>query len=78
MENVRKHCTIKFANSTERRNYLVFKPNYYSTKCFFEKSLATEMRKKAKMNKPVYLMCSTLDLIKIQLYEFCYDYVSKI
>lgn len=44
IENVRKHWNIKLANSTQRRKYLVFKPNYYSTKCFSQKSLAIEMR----------------------------------
>ena len=27
------------------------------------------------MNKPVYLRLSILELIKILMYEFCYDYL---
>ena len=35
-----------------------------------------EMRKvKAKMNKPIYLGLSILDISKITMYEFWYDYV---
>ena len=51
-------------------------PNYYKTKWFPEGLLATEMKKiKVKMNKPVYLDLSILELSKTLMYEFWYDYV---
>ena len=76
MENVRKHRNIKLATTEGRRNYLVSKPNYHTTKFFTENLLATELRKTQKlMNKPVYLDLSILDLIKTVMYEFWYDIV---
>ena len=46
-------------------------PNYHKTKWFSEKLLAIEMKKtKVKMNKPVYLGLSILEISKTLMYEF--------
>ena len=49
---------------------------------FSENVLAIEMKKqnkkqkaKVKMNKPVYLGMSILDISKMLMYKFCYDYI---
>ena len=34
MENLRKHREIKLVKTERRRDYLVSKPNYYTTKFF--------------------------------------------
>ena len=71
MENVRKHRDIKLVTTDKRRNKLASEPNYHTTKWFSENLLATEMRKtKVKMNKPVYLGMSILDISKTLMYEF--------
>ena len=51
-------------------------PNYHSTK-FFTENLIPIVVKKAKilMNEPVYLGLSILELSKILIHEFRYDYV---
>ena len=65
MENIRKHGDIK----------LVSEPNYHTNR-FSENLLATEMKKaKVKMNKPVYLGMSILDISKTLMYEFWYRYL---
>ena len=70
-ENVRKHRDIKPVTTNERRNYLVSEPNYRTAKCFSENLLAIEMKKiKVKMNKPVYLGLSVLEISKTLMYEF--------
>ena len=51
MENVRKHRDIKLVTTERRRNYLVSKPNYLTTKFFTEYLLAIEMKKKQKNKK---------------------------
>ena len=76
MENVRKHRDIKLVTTEKRRIKLVSEPNYDTTKQFSEKLLAIEMKKaKVKMNKPVYLGMSILDISKTLMYEFWYDYI---
>ena len=66
MENVGKHRYIKFVTTNRRRSYIVSEPNYHTTKWFSEKLLAIEMKKiKIKMNKPVYLGLSILEISKM-------------
>ena len=65
MENVRKHSDIKLVTADKRRNQLVSEPNYHTTKCFSENLMAIEMKKtKVKINKPIYLGLSILDMSK--------------
>ena len=76
MENVRKHRDIRLVTTDEKRNKLVSEPNYHTTKRFSENLLAIEMKKtKVKMNKPVYLGMSILDISKTLMYKFWYDYI---
>ena len=73
MENVRKYKDIKLVTTDKRR---VLEPNYHTKQRFSENFMATEMKKKkVKMNKPVYLGMSILDISKTLMYEFWYDYV---
>ena len=54
----------------------VMKPNFKSGVLFSENLMGCEMGKiKAVMNKPVYLGQAILDLSKIVMYEFHYDYM---
>ena len=74
---MRKHRHIKLVATEEKRSKLVSEPNYYTTKHFSENLLAIEMKKtKVKMNKPVYLGMSILDISKTLMYEFWYDYIN--
>ena len=76
MENVKKHRDIKLVTTDKRRNQLASEPNYHTIKCFSENLMAIEMKtKKVKMNKPIYLGMSILDISKTLMYEFWYDYV---
>ena len=76
MENMRKHINIKLVTTEGRRNYLVSEPNYHTWKFFTETLLSIEMRKtQIVINKSVYLGLSILDLSKIVMNEFWYDYV---
>ena len=72
----RKHKDIKLVTTERTRNYLVLEPNFHTTKFFTEKLLAIEMKKtEILMNKPVCLGLPILELSKILMYEFWYDYV---
>ena len=76
MDNVWKHRDIKLVTTDKRRNQLASEPNYHTTKYFSENLMAIEMKKtKVKMNKPIYLGMSILDISKTLMYEFWYDYI---
>ena len=77
MENVRKHRNFKLVTKERRRNYLVSEPNFHTAKFFTEHLSAIEVKKKTEIliNKPVHLGLSLLELSKILMYEFWYDYV---
>ena len=76
MENVRNHRDMKLVTSNKRRKRLVSEPNYYSHKTFSDHLMAIEMKKtRVKMTKPLYLGMSILDISKILMYKFWYDYI---
>ena len=76
LKNVRKHRDIKLLTTDKRRNQLVSEPNYHAIKWFSENLVAIEMKKtKVKMNKPICLGLSILEISKILMYEFWYDYM---
>ena len=78
MENIRKHRNIKLVTSRESYLKTVMKPNFKSGVCFDENLMGCEMGKtKVVMNKPVYLGQAILDLSKIVMYKFHYDYMKE-
>ena len=71
MENVRTHRDIKLVTRDQGRNQLALEPNYHTTKYFSENLLEIELKKKkVKMNEPVYISMSILDISKTLMYEF--------
>ena len=76
MENIRKHRNIKLVTTEEKYLRTVMKPNFKSGVLFGENLMGCEMGKiKVVRNKPVYLGQAILDLSKIVMYEFHYDYM---
>ena len=76
MENIRKHRNIGLVTTEEKYLCMVMKPNFKSEVLFGENLMGCEMGKiKVVMNKPVYLGQAILDLSKIVMYEFHYDYM---
>ena len=76
MENIRKHRNIKLVTTEEKYLHTVMCPNFKSGVLFGENLMGCEMGKiKVVMNKPVYLGQAILDLSKIVMYEFHYDYM---
>ena len=78
MENIRKHRNIKFVTNREAYLKLIMKKNFKSGVQFCENLMGCKMEKfKVVMNKPVYLGQAILDLSKIVMYEFHYDYMGS-
>ena len=76
MENVRKHRDIKLVTTDKKRSKLVSEANYHTMNYISEDLSIMEMKKtKVKMNRPIYLGLSILEISKILMYEFWYDYM---
>ena len=76
MENVRKHRDIKLVATDKKISKLVSEPNYHTMNYVSKNLSIIEMRRtKVKMNKPIYLGLSILEISKILTYEFWYDYM---
>ena len=62
----------------KKRSKLVSEPNYHTINLISEDLSIIEMKKtKVKMNKPIYLGLSILEISKILMYEFWYDYMKR-
>ena len=76
MENIRKHRDIKLVTTDKKRNKLVSEPNYHTINYISEDLSIIEVNKTGvRMNKPVYLGLSILDISKTLMYKFWYDYM---
>ena len=76
MENVRKHRDIKLVTTDKKSSKLVSELNYHTINYISENLSIIEMKRtKVKMNKPIYLGLSILEISKILMYEFWYDYM---
>ena len=76
MENIRKHRDIKLVTTDKNRNKLVSEPNCHTINYISEDLSIIEMNKtKIKMKKPIYLGLSILEISKLLMYEFWYDYM---
>ena len=71
MENIRKHRDIKLVATDKKRSKLVSEPNYHSINLISEDLSIIEMKKtKVKMNKPIYLGLSILEISKTLIMNF--------
>ena len=76
MENIRKHRDIKLVTTDKKRSKLVSEPTYHAINLISEDLSIIEMKKtKVKMNKPIYLGLSILEISKILMYEYWCDYM---
>ena len=76
MENIRNRVNVKLVNAGEQFKKLASKPNYESRKIFNENLISVHMKKTSlTMNKPVYLGMCILDLSKIIMFDFHYNYI---
>ena len=75
-ENIRKHRDIKLVTTDKKRSKLVSDPDYHTINLISEDLSIIEMKKtKVKMNKPINLGSPILEISKILMYEFWYDYM---
>ena len=77
MENIRNRVNVKLVNTEEKLKKLVAKPNFKGPPKIFNENLVSVHMKKTSltMNKPVYLGMCILDLSKIIMFDFHYNYI---
>lgn len=81
MENLRSRVNIMLANKwTGKRGagMLIAKPNFKKYKIFNENLVAIEFRKmRLMMSKPIIVGMAVLDISKITMYSFLYDFLKS-
>ena len=76
MENVRNRINVKLVINEKACNKLVKKSNFKSVNIFHENLIAVHMEKTTvRLNKPIQIGMTILDLSKTLMYRFHYDYV---
>lgn len=82
IENVRKRMDLKIVKSFEGRygaEYFISKPNYLRHTIFTENLVAVQMKRLSiNLNKPIYVGQVCLDLAKLHMCRFYYDFMRKI
>ena len=78
MENVRKRKDVQLVNTEERARKLVASPAFESFKHFGGDLVAVQrLKKKNLLNRPLYVGFTILELSKILMYEFHYEFIKK-
>ena len=76
MENKRKRCNIQLVANPDRMLRLAARPTYVSHKIFHENLVAVHYRQtKLLMDKPLYVGMCILELSKLLIYDFHYNYI---
>ena len=76
MENLRKRVDVKLVNNEKRLKKLTSMPNFHAFKIFNDDLAAIQMRKtKLYLNRPIYVGFSILEISKILMYDFHYNYI---
>ena len=77
MENVRCHQNINLYTDEELLKKQIAKPHFVDCKIYEDdKLVAVKMLKtEVTLNKPIYVGASILDLSKLHMYKFHYDYI---
>ena len=78
MENLRKRVDVKLvrAHETEKLRKLIAKPLFARHK-LFDNDLVALYKYKSKLNRPIYVGMSILELSKLLIYDFYYNEMQK-
>ena len=77
-ENMKKRSDIRLVTDDEKRRQLTNKPHCMNFRIFKENLAGVQLRKvKVQINKPFYVGFTVLELSKLLMYRFHYDYIKK-
>ena len=74
MENLRKRISVRLINNAEDFSKYTSKPTYITHKMFVKDYAAIQ---ESKLNKPIYVGFTVLDLSKWKMHDFSYDFIKK-
>lgn len=78
MENLRNHVNIQLVHTKKKFKKICAKPSFDRFKIFNEDLVGAENKiVKLKLNKPVYIGQTILDLSKLVMYDFHYNFMRK-
>ena len=78
MENMRKRIKIRITKTQKDFLEYASRPTYISHNIFGKRLVAiNEKKEQLTLNKPIYVGNTVLELIKLAMYKFYYDFVKK-
>ena len=76
MENIRKRCNVYLETDPNHLLRQTAKPTFVGCKIFHENLVAVNMKKeRLKLDKPSYVGMCILDLSKVLMYDFHYNFI---
>ena len=78
MENLRKRVDVRLVTNEKKLDKLTSKPIFVSSKIFNENLMAVhKVKETLTLNRPAYVGMCILDLSKMLMYDFHYNYIKK-
>ena len=78
MENLCKRVDVRLVTNEKKLDKLTSKPTYVSSKIFNENLMAVhKVKETLTLNRPAYVGMCILDLSKMLMYDFHYNYIKK-
>ena len=78
MENLRKRINVRLVNNVKEYKKYASRQSFVSQKIFSENVVAIhEIKPVLTLNKPIHVRFSILDLSKLLMYEFHYNYIKR-
>ena len=79
MKNLRKHRSVELVHTEKRLKKVAAKSTYKLHRIFCEDLVGVELnRLKLKLNKPIYIGMTVLDLSKYTMYDFYYNHLKRL
>lgn len=79
MENLRKHRSVELIHTETRLQKVSAKSTYKLHRIFSEDLVGVELnRTKVKLNKPIYIGMTVLDLSKYTMNDFYYNHLKSL
>ena len=78
MENLRKRVDVRLVTDEKKLDKLTAKPTYVSSKIFNENLMAVhKVKETLTLKRPAYVGMCILDLSKMLMYDFHYNYIKR-